>query len=452
MHSRRDLLRWAAALPLAPFAGRRRAPAHVVVVGAGIAGLGAARALADAGIQVTVIEARNRLGGRILTDRSLGFPIDLGAAWIHGIENNPVADLALKAKLPTFVTDYGSFAIYDSGKPLSNDVATEVDAAFAALWEDVLRAKEAAQTRDTLEPAFLAAVKNTGFEGARKRALEATIASAVETEAGANLSALGLAAFDEDVAFEGDDWLLPQGYAAIVDGLAQGITVRLNEPVKSIAYDDKGVAVTTGTSLIRADKVVVTIPLGVLKKGGVTFIPTLPEATRKAIQQLNMGILNKVAMIYDQRFWPEETHSFLQAKENRSEVIEFFNFDGVVGRPVLVALLGGKLGRELESIGPKAVQDLVTNELRAMFGTSVTTPKRFVGTRWLGDPWSRGSYSLVPPGATMEAYDALSVPVADRVYLAGEHTHRKHPSTVHGALLSGRRAAAQVLGKGDEEF
>ena len=204
MHSRRDLLRWAAALPLAPFAGRRRAPAHVVVVGAGIAGLGAARALADAGIQVTVIEARNRLGGRILTDRSLGFPIDLGAAWIHGIENNPVADLALKAKLPTFVTDYGSFAIYDSGKPLSNDVATEVDAAFAALWEDVLRAKEAAQTRDTLEPAFLAAVKNTGFEGARKRALEATIASAVETEAGANLSALGLAAFDEDVAFVND--------------------------------------------------------------------------------------------------------------------------------------------------------------------------------------------------------------------------------------------------------
>lgn len=425
---------------------------HVVVVGAGIAGLGAARRLADSGVQVTVLEARNRLGGRILTDRSLGFPIDLGAAWIHGVENNPVADLVLAAKLKTFVTDYGSFAIYDEGKRLSPEVATEVDAAFEALWEDVLLAKEAAGARDSLEPAFLAALKDSGFDGVRKRALEATIASAVEIEAGANLAALGLAAFDEDVAFEGDDWLPQEGFGPIVDGLAKGLTIRTNEPVKSIAYDDKGVAVTTGTSLIRAEKVVVTIPLGVLKKGGVTFEPALPDATRKAIQQLNMGILNKVAMIYEQRFWPEDAHSFLQTKGARSEVVEFFNFEGVTQHPVLVALLGGKLGRELETMGPKAVQDLVTSELRSMFGSSVTPPKRFVGTRWLGDPWCRGAYSFVPPGATMEAYDVLAAPIADRVYLAGEHTHRKHPSTVHGALMSGRRAAGRILGTDDELF
>ncbi len=160
-----------------------------------------------------------------------------------------------------------------------------------------------------------------------------------------------------------------------------------------------------------------------------------------------MGTLDKIALEFAVPFWPEEIHYMGYLTGSIEHTLEIWNMQVVTGAPVLVAFCGGRVALSLEAEPDAAAADYLLGQLRGMFGPDISEPRRMIRTRWFSDPYAGGSYSHVAPGARPANYDALARPVDERLFFAGEATHRRYPATVHGAYLSGLRAAEQVLGR-----
>jgi polyamine oxidase len=282
--------------------GRDRPPGrasrgHVVVIGAGMAGLAAARQLADAGVNVTVLEARERIGGRMWTDTSLGMPIDLGAAWIHGTKGNPLVALANQAGAATVETDWDDVVVFDAGGEVD---AAAVDGAADA-WEraqhDVDGLTDDAAPAASVQSA-LAEVTDLGDP-----LIAWNVATDISAEYAADPDELSLKWFGTEGQFDGPDLILPQGYDRLARHLADGLTIRRGTAVSHIADDGSGVRLDTSRGVVTADRVIVTVPLGVLKAGTITFDPPLSAAKRAAIARLGFGVLDKVVLAFDEPFW-----------------------------------------------------------------------------------------------------------------------------------------------------
>lgn len=414
------------------------------MVGAGAAGLAAARRLASQGFKVTILEGRQRTGGRIWTDRSLGIPVDLGASWIHGIRRNPISDLASDSSIRTVKTDFDAIKLYDAaGTPLTDDQLDDLEELFERIFEDLQEAKRSAGNDASMAGAVSSALARYDLSAAQRRGAEWVIASEIELEAAADLDELSLRYWDEDDAFNGGDVLIPDGYAQIADRLAEGLEIKLGHIVSTVAYDDAGVVITTNRGTFRGERAIVTFPLGVLREGTVAFSPELPDRKLKAIQNLQMGTLNKIALRFGERFWPAEPHFLGYLDDNPHRAMNLLNLHPYIGEPALVAFTRGEYARSLEQLSTADVVDQVMADLRGMFG-SIGDPTSATFTKWHDDPFARGSYSHVPPGGSIADYEELAQPVADRLFFAGEATTRRYPGTVHGALLSGEREADRI--------
>jgi monoamine oxidase len=425
----------------------RASPAHassarVLVIGAGMAGLSAARQLADRGFKVTVLEARDRIGGRIHTDRSLGSAVDLGAAWIHGTDGNPIADLARRAKARTVATDWEAFALYRAGEELG-DGPIAAGERLAERW--LAAAAKAAERGASVGELLAAEIARTGAKAdpATLAVARWMLAGAIELEYGEDRDALAAIAFDAEEAFEGDDVLFPGGYDALPRLLAEGLDVRLGAAVEQITHDEAGVHVSGAFGEIAADATVLSVPLGVLQQGRIAMMPGLPAGHRRALAQLRMGVLEKVVMRFEEPFWTKGLHG-LGALDSPIPV-EYYPLDVLGAGPVLVALVGGNAARSLASRDEMAALKAVLSPLEQAMGRQLPAPKQIVRSRWTDDPWAMGSYSVVRPGGEPEDREVLAEPVGPRLWLAGEHTVTDHPATVHGAWLSGRRVASKVL-------
>lgn len=425
----------------------RAFPAHassarVLVIGAGMAGLSAARQLADRGFKVTVLEARDRIGGRIHTDRSLGSAVDLGAAWIHGTDGNPIADLARRAKARTVATDWEAFALYRAGEELG-DGPIAAGERLAERW--LAAAAKAAERGASVGELLAAEIARTGAKAdpATLAVARWMLAGAIELEYGEDRDALSAIAFDAEEAFEGDDVLFPGGYDALPRLLAEGLDVRLGAAVEQITHDEAGVHVSGAFGEIAADAAVLSVPLGVLQQGRIAITPGLPAGHRRALGQLRMGVLEKVVMRFEEPFWTKGLHG-LGALDSPIPV-EYYPLDVLGAGPVLVALVGGNAARSLASRDEMAALKAVLSPLEQAMGRQLPAPKQIVRSRWTDDPWAMGSYSVVRPGGEPEDREVLAEPVGPRLWLAGEHTVTDHPATVHGAWLSGRRVASKVL-------
>ena len=424
----------------------RRGDEHVLVIGAGVAGLASAQSLQRRGFRVTVLEGRDRIGGRMWTDHSLGVPLDLGAAWIHGRRRNPVAELADELAITRSPTDYDSLRLYDvDGRELTRDQLNVLAELLDESLRELLRAKEGAAADMTIADAYeqmCAAARLSPFQ---RRAVDWGIVSEIELDLADDLASLSLAAFEEDDAFRGGDELFPGGYRQIVDGLAAQLDIHLGQVVDRIEYGSSGVAVHAGEALFRGDRAVVTLPLGVLKKGTVQFVPALPDEKQGAIERLAMGTLDKIALRFSYSFWPEATEFFGLLKESRDEVTSVVNMAAHLdSAPVLVVLARGAFARRLEQLGAAEAVASVMVDIRTIFGPAVPDPSASVVTRWGDDPFCFGSYSHVPPGASPRDHELLFEPLQRRLYFAGEATNRRFPGTVHGALLSGRAQADAI--------
>ena len=283
------------------------------------------------------------------------------------------------------------------------------------------------------------------------------------------LDSLSLGQWDQDDPYEmsGDHVLIPGGNLRVVASLAQGLPIFYNTRVEKVLHDGDGVTLhctevgssgdETGgpgrTRVFSADAALVTLPLGVLKRGSVLFEPPLPPRKRLAIESLGFGTLNKLVMLFREPFWNTAQDTFGRVAESRNSRGDFFLFyqyaplSGPGGGAVLIGLVAGSAAVSFEAEHPQAAMQRCVEVLRSIFsqqGVTVPDPVDYRCTAWASDPYSLGSYSHVPVGATGEDYDELQRPIGRKLFFAGEATTRTHPATMHGALFSGLREAARI--------
>lgn len=417
----------------------------VIVVGAGMAGLAAARRLQQKGISVVVLEARNRIGGRTWTDDSLGMPLDMGASWIHGVRGNPVTDLAREFAVDTAVTDYDNHIVYThQGRPLRAGELTELDSWVEELSAEVEAYGETLDSDISLGSVIDRVLAQAEPGSDERQKLNFRINSLIEQEYAADVHEMSLwyGLYGED--FGGDDVVFPKGYGQIVQQVAKGLDIRLNQIVTHIAYGDE-VTVTTDQETFAADYAIVTLPLGVLQQGSVTFTPALPPEKQTAVHKLGMGLLNKVYFLFQEPFWDVEADFIGHVAEQKGVWAEFMNIYKVNKQPVLLGFNAAEFARHLETLSDDEIVADGMGVLRTIYGRNIPDPQAWFITRWQADPFAGGSYSFVPPDAGKADYRAMARPVANRLFFAGEATHSEYPSTVHGAVLSGYREADRIL-------
>lgn len=285
-----------------------------------------------------------------------------------------------------------------------------------------------------------------------------------------SVNQLSLAGWDQDIGneFEGEHTEVVGGYQQVPRGLWQcpnQLDVRFNRLIKSIQYDidtkqlNKAIRVECSNGEIHeADQVVITVPLGVLKSGSITFQPPLPDWKQDVIERMGFGLLNKVVLVYEKAFWEphrdmfgllnEAEHKASMRPEDystrRGRYYLFWNCLKTSGKPVLIALMAGEAAHYAEATSNDQLVKEVTDRLDSIFAPNVVPlPTETIVTRWKRDPFARGSYSFVGPKTQAGDYDVMARPHGP-LHFAGEATCGTHPATVHGAYLSGLRVASEV--------
>ncbi len=430
--TRRRLLQATAASMV--LAGPVRAlPSHpdVVVIGAGAAGIAAARSLIEQGLEVVVIEAADRIGGRAWTEaESLGAPFDRGASWLQGPAESIYERLAREL----------DFELVDHRNPRD------------MLWIDG-RAAETFERRqrDRTWSAFYSALANGRGDvpAASLLDMDAPFANVVSTW-------MGPMDFGADMdQVSRLDWysfadhrinaLVREGLGTLVETLGQGLPIRLNTSAQHIDWSGDGVRVETDAGTLQARACIVTVSTGVLASGAIRFTPELPASKAQAIADLPMGQLLKIGLMFDGARFGVSPNDFLShdiAGALPAPACYFLAFPN--NHDYMVGFAGGGFGSELEAEGEAAAIAFAMERLESMLGSDVR--RNFLrGTMagWEGNPLTRGAYSAARPGG-FSGRAALGTPLGDRVFFAGEAMAVPHATLVTGAHINGENVAMEV--------
>jgi monoamine oxidase len=428
----------------------------VIVIGAGMAGLGAASTLKEAGYSVLVLEAQNRVGGRIKTNSSIfdGLPVELGAQWIHGHINNPITTLLTYVNNSNhYTTDYENSNYYDDGTIMSEDKLDDIWSSYKKVVNRIAEMQDDEDFDMPLSEAISQTYTKYGYSASEQRYVNFEFIDEIEGEYATSCENLSMYWYDDDYEFEGSDWWIPGGYNQIPEYLAKDLDILYNQFVTSITYGNENVMVTTSSSSVyKSSKVIVTVPLGILKKGSISFSPALPDRIQNGIDRLFMGTLNKHILQFDTVFWDKDVDFIytLDSGSSRyelSEYLEVFNIEYYSsGTKLLCIFESGQAAVDSESTSDQDRLDNIMDRLRTVW-PSAPYPSKYYLTRWTNDPYTYGSYSAYGLNSSPDDRNTFMEPIDSKVYFAGEHTSRCYPSTTHGAYYSGLDAAKLAMGQ-----
>lgn len=431
---------------------------RVLVIGAGMAGLVAARLLHDSGFPTTVLEARERLGGRLWTDFSMGGPIDLGGSWIHGADHNPLTDWCKTLGIQLAITsDEERYWVEDGVAQERNAVwrrawrgrlVGNLALSAAAFYQRTVR-RFGGKVQLSLADAITPVLASRWLPELDRRVLT-SIVSTSEGVQGAPAEFIDIEDWFPGEA-HGVNALPVGGYKQLIDDAADGLDIRLNQAVGCVAYNDGGVTVITQRDTYQADLALVSVPLGILQQGKLRFDPPLPAKKQAAIERIGyggQGVLGKIVMRFPHRFWPADKQwliSLPPSPSQRGVFTSWVSLEEMVGAPVLLAFTNGHAATRFDrQASDEEVCAAALGVLERMFPGKVAPPQSFYFTRWLSDPWALGSYSYPAVGSPLSDRDLYVEPVAERIYFAGEGTQKQDFGTVHAALRSGEVAAEAI--------
>ena len=403
--------------------------ADVIVIGAGAAGLAAAKALANAGASVTVLEAMDRIGGRAHTvAEPFGVPFDWGCAWMHAADRNPFFAEAVSAGYTVQYHDPTLDRVYLGERRAT---ASEMARIFMADFElSTLLEKNPDST------ASLASLMGTS-----------AFASVTATYAGPMDFAQDADELDIDDITDAADldpnFLVKEGFGAVVARWGADVPVELSTPVKRLRWDGPGVLAETARGDVAAKAAVVTVSTGVLAFGGLRFTPDLPASHDEAVHGLPMGLLTKIPVqIQGTRLGVAPFEDILIERHgNHDTYLLAWPFDS----DLMVGFVGGDFAWELTAAGQEASVDFMLQSLTRTFGADVERHVvKGAMTDWGSNRWTRGAYAAARPGHC-GARKVLMEPVGERIYFAGEALGGPLMQTCAGARLSGEAAAARLL-------
>lgn len=412
------------------------AETDVIIIGAGSAGLSAAKELSRLGKTHTVVEGSHRIGGRAYSEEiASGVWFDLGCAWlVEGAANPfvPIADeLGItvgKDKNDLFKGE--NLRYRRSGTPL-NDAQRAACARYYDHCDDAISAA-AKQGRDVplsdvvdLENEFA-----VPFMGGTASAwgLDLDLVSTVDY--GTSYGELGFPVVN--------------GYGNLVAAWGADVVVSLNTRVERIDWSGPGVTVETPKGTIKGRAALSTVSTGILASGDILFAPGLPDWKIEAINNLPMGTENKMGVYFDRDVFGEEGHGFYATWNDNGNGNMAKVEAGVMGLNTAVVFVGGRHGIWLEKQGQQACHDFAVDRIADVFGNDIRKHvDRSIVTAWDTEPWTRGSWACARPGHAHQRAN-LARPVDDRLFFAGEATMNGVQGTCHGAYLSGIRAAKQI--------
>jgi len=432
-----------------------------IIIGAGAAGLAAARDLSRAGRKVLVLEARDRIGGRVYTQRDpeSPVPIELGAEFVHG-ESPALWQIANAANLKLYEVS-GRHWYFDNGKiSKSHDFWKKI--------ESLMDRMKASPTDQSVRD-FLAGLPDDE-ETARAKAMVTRYVEGFQAAEIDRIGVRGLIAFNEaSDSIEGDaSFRFENGYDSLMQALraeaeSYGARFRLNTMVKKIRWASEEVTVACEPAAeYSASTIVVTVPLSILQRdsndGGIVFVPDLPTSKQVAIRRLVMGNVLKINLRFHERFWEHAKLWGEQTEHVNFKDAGFFHYPEArvptwwtqlpIRAPLLVGWAGGPRADRLWGLGASAILDQAIESLGLIFNISTNEVRAQLQASyihdWHDDPFSRGAYSYLPVNG-LQDQQVLSESLDNKLFFAGEATSVGHVGTVHGAIQSGERAAQEIL-------
>ncbi|CAH2284437.1 Lysine-specific histone demethylase 1B [Pelobates cultripes] len=435
----------------------------VIVIGAGPAGLAASRQLHNFGIKVMILEARDRIGGRVWDDKSFkGVTIGRGAQIVNGCVNNPISIMCEQIAIKMRKLGERCDLIQEGGRLTDPAIDKRMDFHFNAIldvvaeWRKDKTQNQDAPLGDKIQEIYKAFIQESGiqFTDVEEKVLQFHLSN-LEYACGSNLQKVSARSWDHNeffAQFAGDHTMLTGGYATIIDKLSEGLDIRLKSPVRSIDYTGQDVQLTVADgSTYTAQKVLVTAPLAILQKGVIQFNPPLAEKKVKAINSLGAGIIEKIALQFPYRFWDNKIQGadffghIPPDSSKRGLFGVFYDMDPQGKHAVLMSVITGDAVTSIKDMDDKQVVKQCMVVLRELFKEQeVPLPVKYFVTRWAKDPWAQMAYSFVKTGGTGEAYDIIAEDIQGKIFFAGEATNRHFPQTVTGAYLSGVREASKI--------
>jgi monoamine oxidase len=429
--SRRSFVAGSTAVLAAPAIGvsAEIADVPVAIIGAGAAGIAAARRLRDAKVRFAMIEAAERIGGRCITDTTtFATPFDRGAHWIHRLDDNPLVKAA------------NGLDIYPAPRgqklrvPPRRARAGETEQFLAAL----VRANRAIVDAGHGRADVAASSALPGDLGDWRDSIEFVLGPYSVGKALSEVSAMDFARAPERNA----DAFCREGYGALLARLASGLPVHLSTPARKFDWGG-ALLIDTPKGTIRARTAIVTVSTAVLARDGLAFTPQLPKGHADAMARLSLGQQEQIAVEMNGNPLDLDADDLVFEKASGSRAAALLGNIG--GSHLSVITVGGNVARDLARSGEAALQDFAVEWLTKTFGSDAKgIVKRSAATRWSENPLIGGAFSAAAPGQS-DARRTLMTPLRDRVWFAGEACHETLWGTVNGAWDSGTRAAEAAL-------